>query len=195
MRTTLRRRRLLVAAALVLAGATVGGCGGDDAPEVRPASVPDDLVPPAVQGDAFAFHESQLPQVEQAFADAGDQSLAADGRLWELRKGDRLVGSLQLTTLMPEVDLTDEDHRNSILGQLLPTNRDQFLIDEVRVWSTTSNNKTIYLWFGRDLYALMTLKGGSEDNLDPEQVLGDVIAYSVASDGWKPLYIDDDTDI
>lgn len=192
MRLPVRR---LAAAALVAASVVAGACGDDPAPEVRPAMVPDDLVPPAVQGNEFAFHESQLPQVEQAFADAGDKSLAADGRLWELRKGDRLVGSLQLTTLMPEVDLTKEEHRNSILRQLLPTNRDQFLVDEVRVWSTASNNKTIYLWFGRDLYALMTLKGGSEDALDPEQVLGDVISHAVLSDEWKPLYIDDETEI
>lgn len=189
----LRRRG---AAVVVLAGMlALGACGDDPKPVARPAPVPDDLVPAAVQEGQFAFFESQLPQVEQAFADAGDKSLAADGRLWELRKDDRLVGSLQLTTLMPEVDLTEADHRNSILRQLLPTNRDQFLVDEVRVWSTTSKNKAIYLWFGRDLFALMTLKGGSDDALDPEQVLGDVIAHSVASDEWKPLYIDDESEI
>lgn len=191
---TSRFRRLSVVVVAVMTVLT-GACGDDPAPEVRPAMVPDDLVPAAVQGNEFAFHESQLPQVEQAFANAGEKSLAADGRLWELRKDDRLVGSLQLTTLMPEVDLTKEEHRNSILRQLLPTNRDQFLVDEVRVWSTASNNKTIYLWFGRDLYALMTLKGGSEDALDSEQVLGDVISHAVLSDEWKPLYIDDDTEI
>jgi hypothetical protein len=189
-------RAASVAAVVATMAVASGGCGGDDAaPEVKPASVPEDLVPPAVQDNRFAFYESQLPQVKQSFADAGDDSLAADGELWELRKGDRLVGSLQLTTLMPEVDLADEDHRNAILSQLLPTNRDQFLVDEVRVWSTSSNNKTIYLWFGRDLYALMTLKGGSEDELDPERVLGEVVAYNVASDDWKPLYIDDELEI
>lgn len=191
-----RPRRVDFVAVALAAALAVGGCGGADAAApVRPPKVPSGLVPSSVQGDAFQLFESELPQVEEAFANAGENSLAADGRLWELRKGDRLVGSLQLTTLMPEVDLTKEEHRNSILSQLLPTSRDRLLIDEVDVWSTTSKNKTIYLWFGRDLYALMTLKGGSEDALDPEAVLADVIAHNVGSDEWKPLYIDEDLEI
>jgi hypothetical protein len=183
----------LVVVALAATGGLTAACGGNDASaSIRPTKVPDGLVPDIVQGGAFQFFESQLPQVKDAFDKAGDHSLAADGRLWELRKGDRLVGSLQLTTLMPDVDLTKAEHRDSILTQLLPTGRDELLVDEVNVWTTTSNNKTIYLWFGRDMYALMTLKGGSEDNLDPEVVLGDVISQNVSSSSWKPLFIDDE---
>ena len=185
-------RRLLVSGVVALA-LLLGACGGDAPPPVRPAKVPEGLVPPGVQTNAFMFYESTLPQVKEAFANAGELSLAADGRLYELRKGDRLVGALQLTTLLPEVDLHKEEHRNKILRQLLPTARDEFMIDEVNVWSVVSDEKQVYLWFAEDMYALLTLKAGSEDQLDPEAVLTEIVQHNASSDAWKPLYIDDET--
>ena len=187
--------RRFVATVALLAALTVGACGDDPEPQAKPANVPEGIIPETVQGGEFAFYESELVSAKEAFANAGPNSLAADGRLWELRKGDRLVGSLQLTTVMPEVDLSKKEHREMILHQLLPTARDQVLIDEVNVWGTETKTKATYLWFGRDIYALMTLKGGSEDNLDPNQILTEVVSHSAASDNWKPLYIDEEVEI
>lgn len=180
------------AAAILVMLVALGGCGNDPVEVAAPAAVPAGLVPASVQSNSYAFYKSELPGVKDAFANAGPNSVAADGELWELRKGDRLVGALQLTTLLPEVDLTNEDHRNQILRQLLPTARDQVVIDDVNVWISESGKKSVYLWFGRDMYALMTLKAGSEDDLDSEQVLTEVVSYAASSDNWKPLYIDDD---
>lgn len=187
-------RRLLACVALVVAFASAG-CGDDPKPQAKPANVPEGLVPPTVQNGEFAFFKSEIVSAEEAFANGGPKSLASDGELWELRKGDRLVGSLQLTTVMPEVDLANKDHRGMILNQLLPTARDQVLIDEVNVWGTETKLKATYLWFGRDIFALMTLKGGSEDNLDPNLVLTEVVGHTAASDNWKPLYIDEEVEI
>lgn len=191
----MRLRRIVAALGVTLALGGAGGCGDDPPPQAKPAGVPDGLVPATVQDGQFAFFESELASVKTSFANAGPKSLAADGQLWELRKGDRLVGSLQLTTLMPEVDLTEQDHRDMILRQLLPTARDQVLIDEVNVWSTQNQTKAMFLWFGRDMYALMTLKGGSEDNLDPDRILTEVVTHAAASDAWRPLFIDEEVEI
>ena len=188
-------RRIAALLLAVAAALTAGACGGDEKVAVRPTKVPEGLVPTAVQNSEFMFYESQLPQVKDAFANAGKNSLAADGKLFELRKGDRLVGALQLTTLLPDVDLHQEDHRNKILRQLLPTARDEFLIDEVNVWGVVTDEKQTYLWFAEDMYAFLTLKPGSEDDLDPEGVLSEVIAHNVSSDEWKPLYIDGEDEI
>jgi len=189
------RRSRRVAAAIVVVALAFGACGGDAPPPIRPSKVPDGLVPSGVQSNNFMFYESTLPQVKEAFANAGRLSLAADGRLYELRKGDRLVGALQLTTLLPEVDLHNPEHRNKILRQLLPTSRDEFMIDEVNVWAVVTDEKQVYLWFAEDMYALLTLKPGSDDNLDPETVVKEVVTHNASSDAWKPLYIDDELEL
>ena len=179
---------------LLLVALTLAACGDEPQEEVLPSDVPDGLVPATVQGDRFAFFESELPSVRESFSNAGPDSLAADGRLWELRTGDRLVGVLQLASLMPEVDLEDPAHRRQIVGQLLPTSRDQFDVADVTVWSSSARDKTMYLWFSKNMFAVLTLKAGSQDELDPEQVLTDVVTQNVASDEWEPLYIDDSVD-
>ena len=190
---TVLLRRLLAAGVLVTALVTAS-CGDEPQEEVLPQDVPDGLVPATVQEGKFAFFETELPAVRKSFANAGPDSLAADGRLWELRIGDRLIGVLQLSSLMPEVDLENPAHRRQIVGQLLPTARDQFDVDDVTVWSSAAREKTVYLWFSKDMFAVLTLKPGSEDELDPEQVLTEVVAQNVASEEWDPLYIDDSID-
>lgn len=187
-------RSIRGAAVAVFALLLVGACGDAPASVAVPPEVPDGLVPATVQGERFKFFESEVPGVRAAFADAGPDSLAADGRLWELRIGDRLVGALQVSSLMPELDPAQEKHRSQVVGQILPTSRDQFEIDDVTVWSSTAREKTVYLWFSKDLYFVLTLKGGSQDELDSEQVLTDVLAQNVTAEGWDPLYIDDSVD-
>ena len=187
---TLTRR--LAVGVVALALVTGAGACSDPPKPVKPSLVPDGLVPPSVQNNEFNFYESTNPGVQDAFANAGKNSLAADGRLYELRKGDRLVGALQISTLLPDVKLHNKNHRDQILKRVMPSIRDQFMVDEVNVWTTATPDKTQYLWFGKDLFALMTLKGGTADNLDPELILGEVVTFNVSNDKWKPLYIDDE---
>lgn len=194
MSTRSAPRSLVVAAVVVALGLGAAGCGDEPEAEALPMEVPEGLVPASVQGDRFKFYETELPSVRESFANAGEDSLAADGRLWELRIGDRLVGALQVSSLMPEVDLENPDHRQKIVGQILPTSRDQFELDDVTVWASNAREKTVYLWFSRQLFAVLTLKAGSEDELDPEQVLAEVVAQNVVAEGWDPLYIDDALD-
>lgn len=180
---------LTLVVAVMVAGAA---CGKEPPPPPPPAMVPDGLVPEKVQDDDLAFYESTLPGVKDAFANAGKNSLAADGRLWELRRGDRLVGALQMTTLLPVVDLENSNHRDQILKQLLPTVRDSIIVDDVTVWLSAAPEKYSYLWFSKDMYALLTIKGGSEDELDPEGILTEVVQFSAGSENWKPLYIEEE---
>jgi hypothetical protein len=187
-----RRPRRIVAFAVVVVVLALGGCG-DEGPEmVVPALVPEGLVPATVRNEQLAFYETQVASARDAFANAGPDSLASDGRLWELRIADRLVGVLQLTTLLPDVDLLEQDHRDAIVKQLLPTARDRLDIGDVAVWTSTSSGKSSYLWFGRDMFALLTIKPGSSDAIEPELVLQDVLDHMVASEGWEYVYFDED---
>jgi hypothetical protein len=181
-------------AVLLLTGALLGlgACGDGEREVVAPLPVPDGLVPERVQGDQLAFYETSVAGARKAFADAGEDSLASDGRLWELRTGDRLVGVLQVTTLLPEVDLLEAEHRDAIVKQLLPTARDRIDIGDVAVWSSTSSGKSTYVWFGDGLFSLLTLKPGSDDSIEPEAVLQDVLDHMVAADAWEYVYFDEE---
>jgi hypothetical protein len=166
-------------------------CGKEE-PVVKPASVPEGMVPPQVQHDEYAFFESELPQVKSAFANAGANSLVADGRLYEMRKADRLVGVLQMSTVVPELDLANDKHRDQVIGQIMPTVRDRITIGDVVVFSSQANNKTVFLWFEKDMFNLLTIKPGSEDQLDAEGVLTEVLDHQTSLPGWDPLYFDDE---
>lgn len=186
-----------VASLLLVAvlGAGLGACGGGTPVAVKPARVPEGIVPPRVQGDKFGFYESQSPQVKDAFANGGDNSLVADGRLWELRTGDRLIGLLQMSTLLPAVNLRNKSHRDKVVNQIMPLARDQITVDDVPVFTSLSNQKSTFLWFGSNIFFVLTIKPGSEDHLDAEGVLSDVIAFAEQTHKWKPLYFDDSTSI
>ena len=190
-RRQLGARLVGVALAVALAGGA-GACGNEPEEVAAPVLVPEGLVPATVQGENLAFYETEAPGAIKAFADAGSDSLAADGRLWELRVGDRLIGVLQVTTLLPEVDLLDAGHRNTIVKQLLPTARDRLDIGDVAVWTATASGKTSFLWFGEGMFSLLTVKPGTDDAIEPEVVLQDVLDHMVASEGWKYVYFDDE---
>ncbi|MEN3272606.1 MAG: hypothetical protein V7636_1367, partial [Actinomycetota bacterium] len=86
--------RRVGAVALVAVFLLPAACGrGDSGIGVRPVSVADDLVPGAI-GGGLKLYESRTKETRNAFANAGDESLVADGRVWEIRKGARLVGAL-----------------------------------------------------------------------------------------------------
>lgn len=183
------------AAALALALAVsfvTSSCGGDPEVVAPPRLVPEGLVPASVQSETLAFYETESPAAVKAFSDAGRNSLAADGRLWELRIGDRLVGVLQLTTLLPELDLLETSNRDSIVKQLLPAGRDRLDIGDVAVWTSTSGGKTTFLWFGERMFSLLTIKPGTNDTIEPEAVLQDVLDHMVAAEGWEYVYFDDE---
>lgn len=188
------RVRSVIASAALVATVLAGACGNDEPEVVAPRPVPEGLVPATVLENKLGFYETGIESARKAFAEAGPLSLASDGRLWELRLGDRLIGVLQLTTLMPDVDLQNTDHRDSITRQLLPSVRDRIDIGDVAVWTSTSQGKTTYVWFADRMFALLTLKPGSEDAIDTEAVLQDVLDHMVAADSWKYVYFDDETE-
>ena len=186
------RRHLAMLAVALVTSVTLAACGDDPEELAAPEPVPAGLVPANVKGGELAFYETELPGAVQAFSDAGPDSLASDGRLWELRIGDRLVGVLQLTTLLPEVDL--QEHRDTIVRQLLPTARDRIDIGDIAVWSSVSQGKSSFVWFGEGMFALLTIKPGTGDAIEPEAVLQEVLDHMVAAEGWEYVYFDEEDD-
>ena len=171
----------MVAAVLAV---LVGACGGSGDGEVELTKVATDLAPPAVADGTIKLYPNADKATARAFADAGERSLQADARLWELRQSDRLVGALQITTVVPKLDLAREEDRTSLLRQIMPGTVNQLEVGDQPVWGTTSNDKVVYLWFGKGLFQVLQLKGS---RLEPEKVLSDVLAFQRDTKAWEPL--------
>lgn len=183
----MRRLVVLVAALAVLATA----CGSNPV-AIKPQPVPEGLVPAGVQDGKYLFYESELPQAKKAFTDAGPESLAADGKVWELRAGDRLVGLLQITTLLPTFELQKKSHRDQLISQIIPTGRDEVIVGDVQVFTSVSRNKSTYLWFADQTFNLLSIKPATIDDLDAERAMEEVIDFQTQQASFKPVYFDDE---
>lgn len=182
------RRRLLSALAVVLV-ALLTGCGDDEPPEV-PRAVDPSLAPTEVVDGNLSLYEDTSDATRRAFADAGPTSLVGDGRIWEIRRADRLVGTLQVSTLVPEVDLSDLEARETIVQDILVGGSTRVQVHDVEIATLRRGDQAVYVWFGDDLLAVLTVDGFQD--IDPEDVLEDVVAHQLAQSAWVPVQAGED---
>lgn len=173
-------RRL--SAALLVAALVLTGCGDSDAAPVAPAAVPDDLVPDRLDG--LLVLENREESTLEALANPGRNTLVSDTRIYEIRRGDRLVGTLQISTVLPDVDLTDGDVRDRFVGQVILGQFTRRRIGDVEVFTTSSDDKTVAVWFGAELFQVVQTK---DRELDPEVLLTSIIDHQDGQEGWVPL--------
>lgn len=172
-------------AAIALAGSLLCACGGDATVEVPPAAVDAALAPDRIEGGPIRFFENVDDATRDAFANAGETSLMADGRLWEIRRAERLVGTLQITTLLPEIDLLEEDRRANIVRGVMPGAVTRIRIGDVEVHALELADRAQYVWFGRDLVQVLTVR--SEETVVPEDVLRGILDHQRSQPAWNPL--------
>lgn len=174
----------VAAAALVAFLALGAACGGGEDDAAAPERVPVDLVPARLLDDSLGTFENRDPATLRTLANAGPTSLVADTRVWEIRRGDRLVATLQISTVEPTVDLLDEDVRERFAGQLIAGQSNRFRSGDVEVFTSTVNDKTVFLWFGANVYEIMQTK---DSVLEPEELLTDLLEHQSDSESWEPL--------
>ena len=179
-------RPMRLAAVIVVVAALGGGCGrGGDEVERAPSKVALELVPDTVNGGAFRLAEDD--KAREAFSTVGSEALVADGRLFAIRDGQRLVGALQLSTMKTKVDLTDADQRESVISNVIPGIRETISVGLVSVVQAAGPDKTVFLWFGRDLFQVLQLKPTKASPFDPEKVLSEIITHQTRQEAWQPL--------
>jgi hypothetical protein len=164
---------LRLAAALAAVTALLGACGSGDAKVlVEPASVPLDIVPATIAG-GLTVHEYRPART--AFARAGESSLVADGRVWAIRRGQTLVGTLQVSTVKPEVSVHRAADRKAIVsGVMTGISYETIDVGDTVVIASTAADKALYLWFGKDLFEVLQVKS---TKVDPDEVAADLIDF------------------
>jgi hypothetical protein len=176
-------RRLVT---LVLAGMLVASAAacGSDATTVAPAEVDPKLAPAALDTN-LKLYENRDRRTIHAFANAGKRSLVADGRIWEIRRADRLIGTLQISTVLPEVDLRKDHLRDSLVRQILPGSLSSIRIGDVEVFTSEVNGKAVYVWFGTRLFEVLQLRDRGTKDFEP--LATQVIDHQATLPSWEPL--------
>ena len=168
-----RRARVAAAVALVIAiGGAVVASLPRDAARPRPPALSDQVVPDEIGGVRL----QREADAEAEFTEA-DQPVAIDGRVYSLREGDVVQGSLQVVQLDPEFDTRSPEVRDQILsglgdGRLRPTR-----IGDERAFRLAQAEQTLLLAFapGGHTYLLMAVR---PEYADAERLFAAVLAFS-----------------
>ena len=167
-------RMRAVACVLVALLAACGSGGGSAL--VEPASVPTDMVP-ATLGEGLTVHE--FAPARSRFASAGDSSLVADGRVWAIRRGQTLVGTLQISTVKPDVSVVDKDDRKAIVGGVMTgISYETVQVGDTAVIASTAADKSLYLWFGSNLFEVLQVKS---TKVEPDEIAAELIEFQQAT--------------
>ena len=171
--------------ALLLA-VVVAACGGGKTVAVVPPKVPTDAVPAALTtAGGLLVRPNTAAEIDDAFRVAGRRSLVREGKVWELRKGDELIGALQLSSLTARVDTTREDDREAVRGQILPGSQSEWEVATIPVWSSRDGKHGVYVWFGKQMLGVLQVKG--DDTVDPDDTATELITAIFEANSWPGL--------
>lgn len=177
-----RVRSVLVLAVLV----PLAACGGGSGKKVEAAlPVPVEIVPTTLTDFGLTLQPNTDQETADAFTTAGPNALVGDGKVWELRAADRLVGALQLSTLKSRVNPAREADRKAVLGQILPGTNERIDIAGQPVWTAKgSQTKAMYVFFGAHSLGILQLKG---KGLEVDRISADLIARIASQPLWDAL--------
>jgi len=177
-------RRVVVAAAALVLGA--GACGSPPKPLVAPP-IPEAAVPAALDAaGGLTLQPDATKDVQRAFRSVGPTSLVKDGRVWEVRQGDRLLGLLELASIGRRADTRKESDRQAMRRQILVGEPAELDFSGVPVYETTDGTLSTFVWFGRQMLGTLTLEG-----VDADAVSNDLVTRILQDRHWPNLSPDD----
>jgi len=170
-------RRLFALAAAILATATIAsGCGSHTATAAPAAKVPLDIVPPTLPGPAGdpPMTLAEYKQGAERLDAAGGRSVIADGRVFEIRRGTTLVGALQVSTLIPRIDVSSPKQRDHLANLMVSGSVQKVSVSGVEVVVAKTTDKLVFVWFGDHLFEVLQIKG---IGIDPPTILKGIIDF------------------
>ena len=121
-----------------------GACGGgDDGANSVPRRVPVALVPARLLADSLGVFENRAASTRKAVSRGVKGSLVDDTRIWEVRRGQRLVGTLQISAVDRRVELTDDEVRDRFARQLIVGARQQIRVGDVEAYRAVMTTKRL----------------------------------------------------
>ena len=173
-------RRLV---ALLLGALLLAGCA--DKPVGPPRQVPLTLAPTSVLGGSLGFYRNTAAGTEAAFHRAPNDSLIDSGALWEIRRKDRLIGTLEIAAVKRDVNLAKRSVRDEFTTPILVGARSDIRVlgQEVNLVETEGGLSTL-VWFGKGLFLVLQVKDQLVTGPDLAQA---VIDYQQSRAEWQPL--------
>jgi hypothetical protein len=181
-RLRMLRGRFAGAALVLVATLLIGGCGGSALAEA-PSTYPDPLVPVRVLDQ---YDLEGRPEVAEEFERPGDAALVTGGKVFTIRSGDTIQGSVQISTFRRDVDTDDWKVRVGIEGDLGSSQAfrtQHFGTVRLRVLQTAEEQ--IFLWFPpeRNVMELFIMRKGFED---ATKVVRAIIAFQRSAPPGTP---------
>ena len=173
--------RRLTAAAFICV--LLSGCAAKSSPAPRP--VPTALAPATVLNGDLQLHLNTAPETAAAFHRNDHHSLISDGQLWEVRRNDRLVGTLEIATVKPSIDLTRTSVRTNLTSPILVGATSTLRLAGQEVATVTrSDGVSTLVWFGKGLLEVVQLK---DQTVTGPQLAQAIIEYQQTRSEWAPL--------
>lgn len=158
-RQRLRRFRKLIPIGAVLLLTACASPAKVVAPKgpVLPARITPDTL-----GD-FAFH--QEPDMEAVFEKAGDASLVTGGSIHTIRRGNEILGYIEVAEFKPAYKATNRDVREGVLDTIGNGRFELGRLGGEYVHVQTSAEQRFYLWFSNNgsYFELLVAKKGFEE--------------------------------
>lgn len=177
------RRSLGVGLLSLLAAAGLAGCG--QARPAAPQPVPVSLAPTALLKDSLHLYRNTAPDTLAAFHQDRKDALISDGQLWEIRRVDRLIGTLEIATVKPDVNLSKSSVRDSFTTPILVGARSDIRLDGQEVETVQSEDGvSTVVWFGKGLFEVLQVK---DTIVTGAQLAQAVIDYQRTQAAWSPL--------
>jgi hypothetical protein len=175
------RRLAIIAATFAI---VVTACGRN-APVPPPTKVQTELVPSSLLNGSLRVAGDD--KTSEVFKRPAPRGLVADGKVFTIRgAGDRLVGTLQLSTVRHDVDLTKSEARNRLVDGILPTS-ERITVGTLEVAQSNTTDKTVYVWFSKGQFQVLQLKPTTAVPFEPDELLAELIGYETQQPTWKPV--------
>lgn len=177
--------RLRSCAGVVVIGAlcALTGCGA--AKPAAPDPVPKALAPTALLGNSLHFYLNTAKDTVAAFRQDPKDALISDGKLWEIRRADRLIGTLEIATVKHDVNLARPSVRDHFTSPILIGATSDIRLAGQEVATVQSDDGVATLvWFGRGLFEVLQLK---DNVLTGPQLAQAIIQYQQTRPEWSPL--------
>ena len=168
---------------VLLAGLLLAGCSKQAPAPFRP--VPIALAPATVLGGKLQLHLNTSPETSRAFHQDDKLSLISDGRLWEVRRNDRLIGTLEIATVKPDIDLSRDSVRKNFTSPVLVGAITTIRLAGQEVSTVTrADGVATMVWFGRGLFEVLQVK---DQVVTGAQLAQAIIEHQQTRSEWSPL--------